>query len=453
MAYLQAAFSGSGLIPVAGGSTGSTLGGVDTLGGAAEIKPGQIKLEPGSSIAIPLLSGDMDMSAIGTVTEVYNGHIYAFGHAMEAEGPSHLPIATGYIYTIMPTVQESFKMGASFQLAGALVTDEQTGIVGKLGLKPDYVPLNINVSSADGLQHRKYHFQLAIHPKYTPEILAGAITEALSAQQKLPRQFTTHITGQARFDGAIIKMDILATNDNYNPTEAVLPVAMLMDNPMQALRLQGIDLDAQVEFTNHSAQIRTIGLDQTIVQPGQEITATIELEPWHEPSRNVELRIKVPQDTPDGDYQLAIGSSDMQLKQETDAFPQRFDPENIAALVHDMQHLLDYRNDWIYASLLLDPHGVAQHGREHKDMPRTRMVMYGTDKRSDAVPLPDAITGSVAAHAVVLTGGQEFTITVDKDAGKRFFSPKGTHGGLNEKPQNKLMPPPTTSGPDTQPKQ
>ena len=147
MKFLQSAFAGSGLVPVASGSAGATLGGVGDLGGAADIKPGEIKLEPGSSIAIPLLTGDLDLSAIGTVTEVYNGHVYAFGHAMEAEGPSRLPIATGYIYTIMPTLQQSFKMGSSFQPAGALVTDEQTGIVGLLGLKPNYVPLNISVTS------------------------------------------------------------------------------------------------------------------------------------------------------------------------------------------------------------------------------------------------------------------------------------------------------------------
>jgi hypothetical protein len=451
-AFLQSSFSGTGLVPVASGSVGSSTDENGHLGGAAAVKPGEIKLEPGSSIAIPLLKGDLDLSAIGTVTEIYHGHVYAFGHAMEAEGPSQLPISTGYIFTIMPTLQQSFKMGASFAPAGSLVTDEQTGIVGKIGLQPRYVPVEIGVHSADGLQNHVFHFQLAVHPKYTPEILMTAVMEALTAQQKFPKEFTTRFTGTAEFDGASVPLDTVATNDTFSPDEALLPVGMLLDNPWKSLPLKSVKLDADIDLANHSIQIKSVSLDQTTVAPGQEITATVQLQPWHQAERKVELRIKIPQDTPDGDYPLAVGSTDLILSQETDAFPQRFAPESIGQLIHDVHHILEYRPDHIYAMLLLEAQGVAQSGREFQYLPRTRVAMFATDKRGEAQPVFNTSNASVPADGVVLSGGENFSITVDKDAGKRFFSNKPGRAAL-QKVRNLPLGPtqPVGSGTETQP--
>ena len=153
----------------------------------------------------------------------------------------------------------------------------------------------------------------------------------------MPKDFTTRITGQAKFDGATVKLDMLSTNDNFNPSEPVLPVAMLMDNPWQSLQPKSIDLDAKIEFKNRSAQIKTISLNQTIVAPGQDLVATVELQPWNQESRKVELRLTVPKDTPDGDYELAVGSSEAQLEQDTQYFPQRFQPSDVQDLVHDLR--------------------------------------------------------------------------------------------------------------------
>src|SRR6185436_6791526 len=59
------------------------------------------KLEPGSAIAVPLMTGDMDMTAIGTVTEVLNDRVLAFGHPFFSEGEVTLPMGSGYIHTVI----------------------------------------------------------------------------------------------------------------------------------------------------------------------------------------------------------------------------------------------------------------------------------------------------------------------------------------------------------------
>ena len=48
-------------------------------------------LEPGSVLAVPLLTGDADMTAIGTCTEVIGDRVFGFGHPFQNEGAGRAP--------------------------------------------------------------------------------------------------------------------------------------------------------------------------------------------------------------------------------------------------------------------------------------------------------------------------------------------------------------------------
>jgi len=434
LAYLQAAMEGTGLVPVASGSGSGGEGSGKEIGGMADLKPGEIKLEPGSAIAIPLLTGDMDMSAIGTVTEVRGDRVWAFGHAMLADGPTQLPISTGYIYTVMPSLVQSFKVGTSYQAQGSLTTDEQTGIVGTIGAKVDTVPIVIRVKNSDGLVNKEYHYQMAQNRRLTPEILGAALTESLTAQRALPKEFTAKLTGLVKFappaSGADpeLKLENLGTSASFNLAETLLPVALLADNPFENLKLTSVQLEAVIEGVDRSAEIKSAAINKQVVAPGETVIVTVELARYQKTTRTMELNVKVPADAAEGDYQLAVGSADMLLSQEAEVFPQRFMPVNIKTLVDDVQHIMSYRHDKVYARLVMDIQGAAMGGREMKNLPASRVAMYASEKRTDATPLFEAITESADADAVVDGGGQTFVITVDKQAGKRFH--KAVHRGM-----------------------
>ena len=52
---------------------------------------------PARSLAVPLLIGDVDMTAIGTTTEVLGDRVFGFGHPFNNEGPVTLPMGAGEI--------------------------------------------------------------------------------------------------------------------------------------------------------------------------------------------------------------------------------------------------------------------------------------------------------------------------------------------------------------------
>ena len=427
LAMLNKSFESSGLIPMKTGAAGSLDG--KPLGGAAMLKPGDIKLEPGSAISIPILTGDMDLSAIGTVTEVTDGHVWAFGHAMFAEGATELPMSTGYIYTILPSLTQSFKMGASFRPAGSLVRDEQTGIVGRFGKSPKLIPIEIAVKTTDGSVERTYHYEMANHPKLSPEILRMCLTETLTAQRGLPRQFTARVTGEVKFNGVTLQVDSMGTSHSMDMFDILMAAAMLMDNPFEDLKLQSVKLQARVEPVDHSAEIKSVELLHDVVAPGDQVTISVQLTPFQDKTADMNLSFRIPESTPDGNYQLLIGSASMALDQEQSTYPQRFDPEGIAALSEAVQRVLSYRNNQIYARLTLNVDGAAEGGRELHNLPGTRTAMYLSSKRSSAVPVQEVRGFEQPMDYVVSDGGQTVSITVDKDAHKRYYSSKRGDSG------------------------
>lgn len=426
MSLLEDVFAQSGLTVVqAGGAGGSIQKEGGLLGGVAEVKAGEIALAPGSSIAIPLLRGDMDMSAIGTVTEVDGKRVWAFGHALLAEGPTELPIATGYVYTTLPSLLQSFKLGASVEEAGVLVADEQSGIVGVMGRKARTVPIQMSVKSADGGIDRTYQYELAQHPRFSAEVLGAALYGTLTAQRDLPAKFTAQVKGELLFEtpggeGVAVKIDTLGTHGEFSMLDVIMPVAVLTDNPLGVLKMKGVKVETRIMPEVRAAQIKEIKVDRTAVAPGEKVRATVTLKPYQAQERTVALELAVPEDTPDGSYELVVGDGRMAMMQEVMAYPYRFAPEDAKALAATVQRVAGYRSDTVYARLVLEVTGAAKGSKAMRNLPASRVAMMASEKRSDTAPVYASVEAAVGVDAVV-EGGERFTIRVDKDAGKRFF--------------------------------
>ncbi len=168
MAEMEPVFRAYGLVPLQAGGGGAAADAVD---------PG---IEPGSVLAVPLLGGDVDMSAVGTCTERIGDNIVAFGHAFNNEGPVSLPMGSGAIQGIIANYMTSFKLGSLIKLSGSLTADTTVGIAGKIGQAPAMVPIDLQVKYADGSGDLSYHFTAALHPKFTPLLCAAAMSAAVS---------------------------------------------------------------------------------------------------------------------------------------------------------------------------------------------------------------------------------------------------------------------------------
>ena len=89
-------------------------------------------LQPGSAVAAVLLSGDMVLSATGTVTWVDGNSVLAFGHPFLSMGPVDMPMAQADVLTVLPSLYRSFKFSTTGPLLGSVSQDRSTGILGEL---------------------------------------------------------------------------------------------------------------------------------------------------------------------------------------------------------------------------------------------------------------------------------------------------------------------------------
>ena len=72
----------------------------------------KFEIQPADAVAIPLIRGDFEYSASGTVTYVSGNKVYLFGHPFFNLGTVEFPLHKADVITVVPSFQSSFKMAA-----------------------------------------------------------------------------------------------------------------------------------------------------------------------------------------------------------------------------------------------------------------------------------------------------------------------------------------------------
>src|SRR5207249_3435632 len=86
--------------------------------------PGKMDAEapaiaPGDAVGAQLVRGDIDFTAIGTVTRVEGNRVLAFGHPFLQLGPVEYPMTRARVETVLPSLATSFKIASPADTVGA----------------------------------------------------------------------------------------------------------------------------------------------------------------------------------------------------------------------------------------------------------------------------------------------------------------------------------------------
>ena len=88
---------------------------------------------PAKSITGVLVSGDMSVTGMGTVTYNDGKRVLAFGHQFFDLGPVDMPMAKSEILTVLSSSYQPNKMGNATEMVGALRQDRFTRDHGRTG--------------------------------------------------------------------------------------------------------------------------------------------------------------------------------------------------------------------------------------------------------------------------------------------------------------------------------
>jgi hypothetical protein len=112
-------------------------------------------LRPGASLSVGLSSGDIQLSAIGTVAYTDGPSVWGFGHALDAAGARSLLLQDAYVYDVINNPVgggglSTYKLAAPGHDLGTLSDDTLDAVVGTVGALPSLVPVSVRVRDLDG---------------------------------------------------------------------------------------------------------------------------------------------------------------------------------------------------------------------------------------------------------------------------------------------------------------
>ena len=269
---------GLNLLPLAGASAGTTL----AVPGAGA--PAAATLVPGGSLGIALVTGDISLGALGTVTYVDGPAVIGFGHPFISNGASVFPLTTASIVDTMKAFDASFKLGTLGQPIGVVNEDRTAAIGGRIGGKASTIGLELAVQNLDDGARRTLHANVVDEPRLLPELLLASGFEAIDSVLDRVGAGTVEVTYQIMGDGMpspLERKDVfLSTTDIalYPPWQLADIVAYLQYNEFADPEITQISASMRITSELRAIRIESLVLDGFVYSPGDTIGFSLVLQ-------------------------------------------------------------------------------------------------------------------------------------------------------------------------------
>lgn len=296
--------------------------GLTAVGTGGEAQESAKALEPGSSVGVSLLQGDMSLGALGTVTWTGDdGKVLAFGHSFMQRGESNFFMTKAWVLGVIPNLQSGYKVGNIGAPVGSITQDRSTGIGGSLGRLPKSIPLFVSANDSDRAQSNSVRVRLVEDEKLVPSIVDSVVVNTLSKTVDRSGGGTAklrfNITGvdskkqlvKIERENMFYSSDSLLKNVDQELTEAV---TILMQNKFEPVELYGIDVEAELSSQVQVAEVFGVRAPAAKVKPGEKVPITVTLKPYRGEEFTKTVYFTVPKDHPGGKLALNVrGGSSM----------------------------------------------------------------------------------------------------------------------------------------------
>jgi len=411
MQFLTEALGPVGIVPVQGGGLAPARGQIVR----------DAKLAPGSAMSLPMVTGDANYSALGTVTDVIGDRVLAFGHGLYGDGEVSLPMGPGYVNTVVSSLFASFKVSSDLKITGVLDRDEMVGVSGRIGRPPAMVPMSVKVRWEDmpGREGytQSYSYEIVQHRWMTALMVSVLASDVVWEWRTPPREHTVAYKVTVEFEdlGKYETENVISDRFAFPAvSDATRPIVALLNNPYgKRPKVERVALELIIRKGTRSAKIIQLRVAGRIYRPGETVTGKLTVEPYRRPRTEIPIRFKLPRDLPDGEYALTVCDyvdAVLALQKE---MPQRFSPRTVGQLFESMKRVVGTRADRLYLRLPLDSSGLALGDRELPDLPESKTRIL---KQAD-LPDTEAFARSIVRELTsdyVLNGSSTVELVVQK---------------------------------------
>lgn len=392
---------------------------VTSVGGAARItsikKADETTLVGGDSVSMQLTRGDYSLAAAGTVTYRDGEKIYAFGHPFLSLGISDLPMSESHVVTVIPNLNNSFKLAVPDAMVGSMTQDRATGVFGKLGQVPKMIPVQINLETSRG-QIQTLNFEVAKDDFLTPLLLNITIYNSLVANERGLGDAMIDLNGEIQIKG----QPSVKINNRFGGMQAsqfaalsvALPVNTLLRSNFDDLEISQITLNAVSNDGNKSAVLERIAVDKTRVKAGE----TLEVQAFVRTDSGKifvqKIPITIPADTPSGALSVLVG--DGSTIQQNSVI-QQFIPKDLGELVNTINKVK--KSDSLYVQTFRTTNGAVIGVNEMPNLPPSVLATMNNDRTAGGFkPTVQSIVSEqlIAPADFIISGQQTLAIEVIK---------------------------------------
>ncbi len=405
---VSAPFRTYGFMPVAGAAAAAQLPSASSPATAAPLKPGD-------AVGVSVVSGDYNMAATGTVTEVVDNRVYAFGHPFLNLGPTAFPMTRAHVHTLLPSVASSMKIATTGDVIGVIRQDRATTIAGLIGGAPITVPVNIALESERGFT-KHFSFRVVNDQLLTPLFTFASILSTLSSYERETGAASFSIKGTMNVKShGEIKIEDLFSGAGASLSAAgsvMAPLTFLLGNDFEPIEIEAVDLTIQSTEQPRTATIERVWLDGVRARAGRTVPLKVLMRTYRgdEVVRTVPLAIPA---NATGALSVMVTDGSRLAQWERREVRQPTEPRSVPQLMRALNTMR--RNNTLYVRLLAADSGAVVRGEPLASLPPSVLGVLEADRSTgDFVPLRSATLGEwnlPTEHAVV--GSRMLTINVE----------------------------------------
>ncbi len=410
-------FQQLGVVPVQGGATAAL----------ASPKPGPSAagaLQPGDALSAVLVSGDMGVSSLGTVTYNDGKRVLAFGHSFFNLGPVEMPIAKSEVLTVLSSQYQPNKFANATEIVGALSQDRHSGILGVLGAEARMIPVSVKVRSftdSNAVRSEKdLRFHVFVHQKWTPYLMMFTLFNSISGLNEFAEEATYRLSGKVELEG----QPNLSLATMLAPGEIPVPAPMLLAgwwgdkfnrlflNAVKLPRLKRVDATIDLLPARRIATVENAWTSATEVEAGGEVPVKVFLRPYRGARIEREIRVKIPARLPKGEHRILLSDADTlnRMQSAAGALNRYLDLKETVSLLNQERSnsklyvsLVEarptvYSDDKTMPSLPASVLNVMQSGRAGS---RTFLTAQESAAEQMAIPFDLVISGAQSLRIVV----------------------------------------------------
>lgn len=372
-------FARLGLQPVQGGT-----------GGQAAVPLPAASLREGDPVGVQLVGGDLDMSAIGTVTYVDGNRVLAFGHPLYNLGSVDYVMTRADVITTMPSLQSSFMIAGTGSVIGRFTQDRGSGAVGELGKAAQVIPLNVQFQSAPG-EKKEMKIRIINDRILAPALVNMAIASIITGEERSFGNLSLNFEGDIYLDnGQSVHLEDLFSGNYDTPSTnlaglVAAAVYFLTNNDFRDIGIHRIDLNIQASEQAKFCSLEKVLLDKYEVNPGERIQVKVFYRTYKEESFLEDVQIQTPYLPAGSEFYLVIGDAlAMQQVERVQYRTQDFVPRSLGQLIRILNNLR--KNNRIYFKIMAVKPGLFLKGEEMPNLPPTLKSMFSSARAAASSP-------------------------------------------------------------------